>query len=206
MGGHLLLFLLFFLLWIMLLWTLVYKFSWGLTFPFLSERHTWENCWVRTLAFWKRPRLESYSLHRNERVLQCWKPGSGTPGWGRNSWAEEPFKCGDCLFLAHMTPAPRSAPKFLSTPVHLPHSRLNSYFWAADVWGVPGSAAGSGRGGSPSHQPLGTSIGLYFSRVVGGVYPAGFGSRHVCSEQVGQASPPAASCGTRLFGLLRRVL
>lgn len=67
-------------------------------------------------------------LHRNECVLQWWKPFSGTPGWGRNSWAEEPFKFGDCLFLALMTPPPWSAPKFLSTPVHLPHSRLDSYF------------------------------------------------------------------------------
>lgn len=42
------------------------------------------------------------------------------------------------------------------------------------IWGALGSAAGSGRGGSPSHQALGTSISLYFSRVVGGRVPSRF--------------------------------
>lgn len=132
-------------------------------------------------------------------------------GWGRNSWAEAPFKFGNWLFLPlMMTPAPSSGHTFLLTPFRLPPSLPESYCAGAlplrcpgqpGIWGI--SARGSGRGGLLSHHAVGTSIGPCFSRVGVCARPGGFGSRHVCSEQAGQASPPAGNSGLCLSGFLR---
>lgn len=63
-----------------------------------------------------------------------------------------------------------------------------------------GTQEGSERGGLPRHQAFGTGICPYFSGVEGGVHPDGFDSRHMCSEQVGRASPPPGNYGTCLLG------
>lgn len=71
------------------------------------------------------------------------------------------------------------------------------------IWGMLGSVGGFERGGLRSHQALGASVCPYFSQVgvVGwSVHPDGFGSIHVYSEQVGQASSPADNYGMCLFG------
>lgn len=69
------------------------------------------------------------------------------------------------------------------------------------IWGILGSARGAEREGLLSHHAFGTNTGPYFSRVGVCVYSDGFGSRHMCSEQVGQASLPAGNSGMCLFGL-----
>lgn len=132
-----------------------------------------------------------------------------TPGWGRNSWAEEPFKFGDCLFLPLMRPALSSTHKFLLTPFHLPHSLPVSYFrTTADVFKPAWNFGNPGLCQGIWERKLTQSPGIWcqhlpmFLQGGGGVnvHPDGFGSKRMCSEQVGGASPPAGNYATCLFG------
>lgn len=142
-------------------------------------------------------------LQRQERSLKWWQPWlcEGKKLLGRGT--------GGCLLLPLRTPVPSSTliPPHTTPSPTLSDSYCQEHLWLLspeprEAWGVLGSACGSGRGGLPSHRAFGTNIGPYFSRVGGVcVHLVGFGSRHVCSEQVGRASLPAGNSGMCLFGL-----
>lgn len=132
-----------------------------------------------------------------------------TPGWGRHSWAEEPFKL-MTAYSFHSWDLSQAQPTnsfshhfislihcqvltFRSTTAHISKSARNL--------GNPGLCQRIWERRFTQSPGTGGSLCLYFPGVeVGGFHPHGFGSRHVCSEQVRQASQPDGNYGVTSLG------